>query len=155
MRKALTLVAVLGSLLSGCSGGPKGPEASPISVESTANKVPDGFPSDFPALDGSRVVYSLTVDRGWTVYYDTKASDQEVKKRMASGLVENGWTLTNCATQPAAEVKPVIVITATKPSLFASVSIGVKTKGVPKPFRYAVTMAQFDAPPPASPVVCQ
>lgn len=134
----------------GASASPKGSPGANVK-ESTENKLPSGFPSDFPLPKDRRVVYSATTEQASLVYFASDRSAADLEQFMSSELPKAGWRLVLC--QRAQSPQPITVIIAGKESSTAYVGIGYSPGSAPQvkdKYSFFVTISKTSSPLPSS-----
>ena len=168
MRRLVVATLVLLVVAGACTDGPE-PEASPSPspapsvevVESSEDRLPEGFPEDFPLPEERTVLYSqVPGDQGWVVYFDTPLPADQLVAFFGERLPAQGWTLYSCTTADRSP-EPVSAVIALKDTLSATIQIGfIPAERVPFEGRYAFVAVVVTTPEPlpaptGPPAVCQ
>lgn len=168
MRRVLLVLVVGALMVSGCGRGKDAAKSSPGPVsslnpnlkESKDDKLPAGFPSDFPLPKDRKVLYSAESDQGTVVFFASGESSDRIRDQLAAELPKNGWQLVNCTKTPLSP-EPITVLLANKNDRLASVAIGYIE--LPKDqrrfegkysFYVSVIKSQQALPTPSAKVTC-
>lgn len=163
MRR-LTSIALILLVVAACGGDDDAPSATPgaqatagPAQTSTENRLPDGFPQDFPQPPDGKIVYSISLEGGWSVFFDSSAEHAALRRFYAEALPKGGWVLSSCEVNEV-EGKPLTVIISQKgPELLGVVSIGALAQSDQIPSRYNVALVVSPTPArpmPEKPVAC-
>lgn len=166
--KRVVLLVVVSLAMAACTttdGGTDtaGPTGSPTDdrsdvMESREDRLPEGFPQDFPLPADHRVVYSQWSEQGSVVYFDATQTESALIGFFEEELADEGWVIREC-TRTDASPSPATLIIAQKAEVLTTTVIGQ----LPNPnvdldatgYRFFVTVLRTSTEvAQASPVPC-
>ena len=162
MRMRTSAVA-LAVVVSACGGGDDtastpqpgatdAAAAAPEIVRSTDDRLPEGFPDDFPVPEQRTITESMVLESGVTVYMTTPLDAAGLRAFYSEELPKRGWKITQCTVTEVPDRGPLSLIVAVTADRFSAVTIesGKTLEGQPYDFYLMISQTPVPEQPAAT-----